>query len=64
MDRIAKVSATERADLFLQSAAILRPERSPAIIEKDFWVCWSLHRIYDVLRLRPLRERLLRWRLK
>lgn len=53
MNRIAKVSATERADLFLQSAAILRPERSPAIIEKDFWVCWSLHRIYDVLRLRP-----------
>jgi len=53
MDRIAKVSATERADLFLRSAAILRPERSPAIIEKDFWVCWSLHRIYDVLRLRP-----------
>ncbi len=53
MDRIAQVPATERADLFLQSAVILRPERSPAIIEKDFWVCWSLHRIYDVLRLRP-----------
>jgi len=53
MDRIAQVPAAERADLFRQSAAILRPERSPAIIEKDFWVCWSLHRIYDVLRLRP-----------
>ena len=53
MDRIAQVPATERAELFLQSAAVLRPERSPAIIEKDFWVCWSLHRIYDVLRLRP-----------
>ena len=53
MDHIAKVPETERADLFLQSAAILRPERSPAIIEKDFWVCWSLHRIYDVLQLRP-----------
>ena len=38
MDHIAQVPATERA---------------PAIIEKDFWVCWSLHRIYEVLRLRP-----------
>jgi hypothetical protein len=53
MDHIAKVPATERANLFLESAAILRPERSPAIIEKDFWVCWSLHRIYDVLQLSP-----------
>lgn len=53
MDQIAQVSSTERANLFRQTAARLRPERAPAIIEKDFWVCWSLHRIYDVLRLRP-----------
>ncbi|MEI6309140.1 MAG: nucleotidyl transferase AbiEii/AbiGii toxin family protein, partial [bacterium] len=33
--------------------AVLRPERSPEIIEKDFWVCWSLRRIYEVLRFRP-----------
>ena len=53
MDRIAAVTPTERAELFRSSAAMLRPERSPAIIEKDFWVCWALHRIYDVLRFRP-----------
>jgi len=53
MDQIAQAASTERVNLFRQTAAILRPERSPAIIEKDFWVCWSLHRIYDVLRLRP-----------
>ncbi len=53
MDQIARAPATERVNLFRQSAAILHPERAPSIIEKDFWVCWSLHRIYDVLRLRP-----------
>lgn len=53
MDQIAQASAAERANLCRETAAKLRPERSPAIIEKDFWVCWSLHRIYDVLQLRP-----------
>lgn len=53
MDRIAQTSSPERAELFRASAAALQPDRSPAIIEKDFWVCWALHRIYDVLRFRP-----------
>jgi predicted nucleotidyltransferase component of viral defense system len=53
MDRTARASSAERAELFRGSAAILHPERSPAIIEKDFWVCWALHRIYDVLKFRP-----------
>lgn len=53
MDRIARAPQEERADLFRRSAGILRPERSPAIIEKDFWVCWSLYRLFQVLRFRP-----------
>ena len=53
MDRIAQAPPAERAELFRRSAAALRPERSPAIVEKDFWVCWTLRRIYDVLRFRP-----------
>ncbi len=53
MDRIAAAQSGERAELFRSSAAALRPERSPAIIEKDFWVCWALYRLYDVLRFRP-----------
>jgi hypothetical protein len=53
MDRIAQTTSTERAELFRASAAALQPDRSPAIMEKDFWVCWALYRIYDVLRLRP-----------
>jgi hypothetical protein len=53
MDQIARAASAERAELFRGSAATLHPERSPAIIEKDFWVCWALRRIYDVLRFRP-----------
>lgn len=44
MDRIAQASRAERAELFRRSAGVLLPERSPPIIEKDFWVCWSLYR--------------------
>ena len=53
MDRIAQAPQEERAELFRRSAGILLPERSPAIIEKDFWVCWALHRLFDVVRFRP-----------
>jgi hypothetical protein len=53
MDGIARAPAEERAELFRQSASNLSPDRSPAIIEKDFWVCWTLYRIYDVMRFRP-----------
>ena len=53
MDRIAQAASADRAELFENSAECLRPQRSPAIVEKDFWVCWTLRRIYDVLRFRP-----------
>ena len=53
MDRIAQATQKERAELFRRSAGVVRPERSPAIIEKDFWVCWALHRLFDVLQFRP-----------
>jgi len=53
MDRIAQATAADRAELFRSAAAALRPERSPAIIEKDFWVCWTLHRIYAVMKFQP-----------
>jgi len=53
MDRVAQATAVDRAELFRSTAAALRPERSPAIIEKDFWVCWTLHRIYAVMKFQP-----------
>jgi hypothetical protein len=53
MDGVAAASPKDRADLFQQAAAHLRPARAPAIIEKDFWVCWTLRRIFEVMRFRP-----------
>jgi len=45
MDAFANRSARDRADVFLASAARRGIERA-AIIEKDFWVCWTLARIF------------------
>jgi len=53
VDRIARASAAERTDLFQRAAAALQPQRAPAIVEKDFWVCWTLHRIFEVLHFQP-----------
>ena len=53
MDGIAQAPQQERAELFRRSASVLHPVRSPSIIEKDFWVCWVLRRIYEVMQFRP-----------
>ena len=44
MDRIAAGSATDRRDLFGESAS--RLGMNPAIVEKDFWVCWILKHLF------------------
>ena len=45
MDKIAKLPANQRKELFQQSAAKL-PMLSEAAIEKDFWVCWMLKKLF------------------
>lgn len=44
MDDVARFSAGDRADLFNEAAT--RRGIAPAIIEKDFWVCWMLKRLF------------------
>lgn len=46
MDAIARLPARDRADLFAATAA--RRGMTAAIIEKDFWVCWSLRRLFTL----------------
>ncbi len=44
MDRVAALSDAQRSELFEETArarGIL-----PAIIEKDFWVCWVLKKLF------------------
>src|SRR5579863_7035167 len=46
MDRFAQLPAAERATVFREAAARSRLG-SATIIEKDFWVCWTLQRIFS-----------------
>lgn len=45
MDDIARLPASNRSELF-GTASSLRGDMRPALIEKDFWVCWTLKRIF------------------
>ena len=44
MERIATWSKDDRADLVREASAIRK--LAPEIVEKDFWVCWSLSRLF------------------
>jgi len=46
MDHFALLPASERAAVFREAAARSKLG-SAAIIEKDFWVCWTLQRIFS-----------------
>ncbi len=46
MDRVARLPADQRRELFSETAgkmAIL-----PGLIEKDFWVCWTLKHLFSI----------------
>ncbi|NCC62410.1 MAG: hypothetical protein EOM12_16060 [Verrucomicrobiae bacterium] len=45
MNGIAALSADQRNELFAMSAE-KRGMGSVAVVEKDFWVCWTLKRIF------------------
>src|SRR5919199_5701322 len=51
MDSIATGSATDRRDLFTETAS--RRALSPVIIEKDFWVCWTLKQVTSLESIGP-----------
>jgi len=46
MDDVARFPANDRTDLFRASAA--KRGVSASIIEKDFWVCWTLKRVFTL----------------
>jgi hypothetical protein len=46
MDDVAGRPAAQRSDLFVAAGAELG--LNPALIEKDFWVCWVLKRIFTL----------------
>ena len=44
MDDVARLLVTDRSDLFVATAR--RRGMTAEIIEKDFWVCWTLKRLF------------------
>ena len=44
MDRVAGLPAARRSELFSETAA--RRGMTPAIVEKDFWVTWTLDKLF------------------
>jgi hypothetical protein len=46
MDDVARLPVTDRTDLF--TAAARRRGLTAAIVEKDFWVCWTLKRVFTL----------------
>ena len=63
MINIARLSATERSDLFRNTAS--KMGLSDAVVEKDFWVCFTLDyfftvpcgRIRSLLKAEPVCQR-------
>ena len=51
MDTVAALTTAERIELFLESANKRGVRRE--IIEKDFWVCWTLKRLFQLPDLGP-----------
>ena len=45
MDEIALLKKADREALFQRTAA--RKKINPMIIEKDFWVCWTLGKLFS-----------------
>ncbi|MHB2026275.1 MAG: nucleotidyl transferase AbiEii/AbiGii toxin family protein [Elusimicrobiota bacterium] len=47
MDNIARLPARDRSELF-STAATLRGNMLSEMVEKDFWVCWTLKRVFAI----------------
>ncbi len=47
MDSVARAVADDRAAMF-EATAARRHLAGAAIVEKDFWVCWTLHRLHAI----------------
>jgi predicted nucleotidyltransferase component of viral defense system len=45
MDEIAKLPKRQRNQLFQETAA--RKGMTPNVVEKDFWLCWVLNKIFS-----------------
>ena len=52
MDTVANMSADERAELFRETGEQMG--LSGALVEKDFWVCWTLGHLFEIPHVRDM----------
>ncbi|NOQ32091.1 MAG: hypothetical protein GQ570_13320 [Helicobacteraceae bacterium] len=52
MNSVAVLSVDERSELFRETASLMNTTN--AIIEKDFWVVWSLNKLFSDERLNKI----------
>ncbi len=45
MDKVASLNSQDRSDVFHEAAD--QVNLAPAIVEKDFWVCWTLMHLFN-----------------
>lgn len=48
MDQILSLTKDEQARYYREAAARSNTIKSPNIMEKDFWVCWTLQKIFSI----------------
>jgi predicted nucleotidyltransferase component of viral defense system len=53
MEELLTATQNERARLFEEAYERSARTKSAIIIEKDFWVCWTLNRIFTNPKLAP-----------
>lgn len=53
MEQILTLSLKEQAQIYQEAAARSTVIKSPIIIEKDFWVCWTLKQLFSIPQLSP-----------
>jgi hypothetical protein len=53
MEELLKASQNERTQYFQEATARSQNIKNPIIIEKDFWVCWTLNQIFSNPALSP-----------
>lgn len=52
LEKIAAAAAAERKAIFLEAASV--KNIPAAMIEKDFWVCWTLNRVFSDLEMQKI----------
>lgn len=52
MNRVAELSQSDRNELFLETASLV--STTSAIVEKDFWVVWTLNKLFSDDRLNKI----------